>query len=66
MIGRIVCEVSVYILVIVYTRFVMAKRTKMISIRLLPRDYKFLKKKNISPTRALDEAIINLRKCKKW
>jgi len=43
----------------------MAKRTAMVSIRLLPKDYFFLKKRNISPTKVLDDAIVKLRR-EKW
>jgi hypothetical protein len=43
-----------------------ARRTSMISIRLEPGQHNFLKEKNLSPTRILDEAINKLRRKKKW
>lgn len=43
-----------------------AKRTKMVSIRIEPDNYNWIQKKNISPTRIFDNAVIKLRKRKKW
>lgn len=57
---------SVYILVIVYTKVIMAKRTVMISIRLRPKDYFWMKERKISPTKVLDKALLLLMRRKKW
>jgi len=43
-----------------------AKRTSMVSIRIEPENYKWIQKNNLSPTRIFDNAIIKLRKRKKW
>jgi hypothetical protein len=42
-----------------------AKKTKMISIRVEPEDYKWIQKNDLSPTRIFDNAMLNLRRKKR-
>ena len=42
------------------------KKTNMVCIRLEPENYVWMKQKNISPTRIFEDALIRLKKRKKW
>ena len=43
-----------------------AKKTNMISIRVEPKNYAWMQQKNLSPTRIFDDALLRLKKRKKW
>ena len=43
-----------------------AKKTSKISIRIEPEVNLWLKKQNLSPTKIFDNAVLRLRKRKKW